>query len=155
MEDTALIEVNYNFPLETMIGIAGNDWTDKNITAKKFPIRGTGVVIFESRLFRFDKTISSEDADKAIRKEDLINPWMSAEIEHTLFYGAKFPEKQRRRSILGLGSSARIVFNWLVPCLGRGGSTRRHLRLLWWGGGWWPSYDFLAVRQVFDERSFQ
>lgn len=146
--DTVIIEVNYDLSLEEMIVAGHYDWKNGNINGEHFPIKGgKGIVRFEARYFHFDRDISSEAADKAIIEEDSANPWESSKIEHTLSYGAKYPEEQRKFPIVGLGSSAEVYGHRRVPSLdGRG--SGRGLRLGWWVGDWGRDCRFLAVRKV-------
>jgi len=138
--------VDYGMSLDAMI-LAGNyDWKNDDITAKRFPIVGTGRVEFEDTLFHFDRDISLEDAIKEIVSADKANPWQPAKIENTLAYGAKNPEEQRRYPIVGLGSVAEVDGFRFVPDLDRDDSRRR-LDLDWFGLGWDADYRFLAVRK--------
>ena len=56
-----------------MIKAANFDWLNNDITAKRFPLSGSGKVAFEPKLFYFDHTISSENAIKemALRALDI------------------------------------------------------------------------------------
>ena len=145
--DTVIIEVDYSLTLEQMVVAGHYDWKNDAITAKNFPVKGTGIVQFEARYFHFDKDASSEAAVEAIVGEDPANPWGPAQTEHTLSYGAKYPEEQRKFPIVGLGSSARVDGLRSVLCLSEVGSER-DLGLGWWGGGWRRHCRFLAVRKI-------
>jgi len=145
--DVFHLTVDYSQSLEEMIAAGRYDWKNSDITAKRFPVEGTGVVEFEARYFHFDHNISSENAVKEIEQADKDNPWMSAKIEHVLAHGASFPEEQRKYPIVGLGSVGRFDGYRRVPFLYEGGSGR-DLGLRWWDGGWPPICRFLAVRKV-------
>ncbi|MCX6786409.1 MAG: hypothetical protein NTU85_01140 [Candidatus Kaiserbacteria bacterium] len=145
--DTFRLTVDHNKSLAEMIAAGRYDWTNDDITAKRFPITGEGLVEFEARYFHFDRNISSEDAVKKIEQTDKENPWMSAKIEHLLAFGEKFPEEQRKFPIVALGSVAGVRGDRGVPCLGRDGS-RRGLGLHWWSNDWGSGCRFLAVRKV-------
>ena len=142
-----LFTVDYSQSLERMITSGLYDWQNDNITAKRFPINGEGIVKYEARYFSFNHSISSENAVREIESADTTNPWLSAKIEHVLSHGKTFPEEQRKFPIIGLGSVAKIDDDRIVPCLGEGGSGRS-LDLDWWVYGWDPNYRFLAVRKV-------
>ncbi|MEK7622088.1 MAG: hypothetical protein AAB415_02820 [Patescibacteria group bacterium] len=147
-----LITVNYGpadkpRTIEEMIAAGRYDWGNKDITADHFPISGVGIVAYEPKLFHFDEDISSDEAERRIKADDLTNPWEPARIEHTLSYGAAFPEDQRKFLIVGLGSVALINGSRCVVCLYGRGSLRR-LGLFGRGGGWPGVCRFLAVRQI-------
>jgi len=145
--DIFIITVDYSQSLEQMITSGLYDWQNDNITAKRFPINGEGIVKYEARYFSFNHSISSENAVREIESADTTNPWLSAKIEHVLSHGKTFPEEQRKFPIIGLGSVAEIGGYRYVPCLGEGDS-KRLLHLLWWGFDWRPACRFLAVRKV-------
>lgn len=145
--DIFILTVDYSQSLKQMIAAGHYDWKNDDITAKRFPIKGEGVVAYEARYFNFDHNISSEDAKKEIESADTANPWSAAKIEHILSFGAKYPEEQRKYPIPGLGSVAKVYGYRRVPCLRRSGS-KRGLGLRWWIGGWGSVCRFLAVRKV-------
>ena len=150
----ATVAVDYGTSPQAMIAAGRYDWVDDDITPKRFPIVGTGVVEFETKVFHFDRYISSEDAVRFIRSE-LIEPdpsttfsfWEPAPIEALLAYGAKNPDEQRQYPIIGLGSVAEVDGDRHVPYLGRH-DAERVLFLYWWGSGWDAHYRFLAVRKL-------
>lgn len=141
------LPVDYGQSLEAMIAAGQYDWKNSDITAKRFPITGKGVVEFEARYFHFNRDISSENAIKEIEAADTKNPWSAAKIEHVLSHGKTFPEEQRKFPIIGLGSVAKVFGDRRVPVL-RSDGSQRNLDLRWFGGGWPPIYRFLAVRKV-------
>lgn len=144
---TGFIIVDYSLDLGQMIAAGRYDWTNSDITAKRFPISGTGVVQFETKLFHFSRDISSDEAERRITADDPTNPWQLAKIEHTLCYGATFPKDQRGFPVVGLGSVASIRGSSCVAYLG-GSVAGRRLDLLYRGHGWGPSFRFLGVRKV-------
>ena len=144
---TNIISADHSLTLEEMIAAGRYDWVNSDITAKRFPISGVGVMQFETKLFHFGHDISSDEAERRIAADDPTNPWTPAKIEHTLAYGVKNPDEQKKYPIIGLGLVAEI----------RG--CRRVVYLV--GVGWWRclrlSYRddgghglcrFLAVRKV-------
>jgi len=135
--DVFRLTVDYGQSLEQMIAAGHYDWVNSDITAKRFPIEGKGVVEFEGRYFHFNRGISSENAIKEIEAAS----WKPAKIEHVLSHGKTSPEEQHKFPIIGLDGDRR------VPVLGRGGSGR-DLNLGWFGRGWDPFARFLAVREV-------
>lgn len=54
--------IDFGQTFEAMIAAGKCDWKDDAITARKFPIEGTGIKTFRNKLFHFDRSISSEDA---------------------------------------------------------------------------------------------
>ncbi len=145
--DVFRLTVDYGQSLEEMIAAGSYDWWNDDITAKRFPIKGNGVVEFEGRYFYFNRDISSENATKEIEAADPKNPWSAAKIEHVLSHGKTFPEEQRKFPIIGLGSVAGVHGRRYVPVLFEDDS-KRGLHLIWFGRGWGPVYRFLAVRKV-------
>jgi len=141
------IEVDYSMSLNKMISAGNYDWKNDDITAARFPVKGEGKVEFEAKLFHFNRDISSEAAVTHIKDADPQNPWEPAKTEHTLAFGAKYPELQREYPIVGLGSVAKVDFDRDVLRLCRRGSGRS-LYLSRWDGDWYGDYRFLAVRKV-------
>lgn len=137
------LTVDYNLSLEQMIVAGQYGYTNSDITAKRFSIRGNDIVEYEASYFHFNRSISSEDAMKEIEQAG----WSPAKIEHVLSHGKTFPEEQRKFPIIGLGSVAEIRGARGVPCLGRNGS-RRDLDLLWFGSVWNVDSRFPAIRKI-------
>lgn len=141
------ITVDYGETFEQMIVAGRYDWTSDNITAERFPIKGSGTATFETKLFHFNRRISSEEAVKLIISADPTNPWQVAQIEHELAYGATYPEEQRQFPIVALGSSGKLVGYRFVSYLRRYGAERV-LDLSGWDDVWCASFRFLAVRPL-------
>jgi hypothetical protein len=139
------ITVDYDKSLPDMIAAGKYDWVNPDITARKFPIKGTGNKKFRTRLFDFGRNTSSEAAVAAMKKEK----FTPGGHVHGLAYGATFPEVQRKYPILCLGSSAQVSGYRYVVCLFRRGA-KRHLDLRSWGGGWRGGWRFLGVQEVSD-----
>jgi hypothetical protein len=138
-----VITIDYSLPLDDMIAAGKYDWKNNDITAKRFPVQGLGIVQFEARLFHFDREISS---GKAIESITCNASWEPAKIEHLLAFGATYPEEQRQYPIIALGSVAGVSGDRDVPDLDRLGAER-DLDLGWWDGGWDGDDRFLAVRK--------
>ena len=132
--------------LEEMIRDCSFDWVNGDITAKRFPIKGTGADEWEFKMFHFDHSISSEDAVAGINADDMVNPWQPAGIEHLLTYGKHNPKEQLQYPIIALGSVGEVGGDRFVPCLGEDDSERR-LNLDWWDGDWYADCRFLGVRK--------
>ena len=147
MPEVFRLTVDYSQLLEHMIITGRYDWTNDDITAKRFPTVGEGTIEFEARYFHFNRNISSENAVKEIERADKDNPWVPARNEHILAFGETFPDEQRKFPIVGLGSVAKVRGHRYVLGLGRNDSDRG-LYLLWWYDDWYPNCRFLAVRKV-------
>jgi hypothetical protein len=144
---TGSIAVDYSKSLQDMMSDGNYDWVNPAITPKGFPITAVGIVQFETKVFHFNRYISSEDAVEAITADDRRHFWEPAKIEGLLAYGMKNPNEQRQYPIVGLGSFAEVLGSRYVPYLcGRGAG--RGLDLLWWDVVWYGHYRFLALREL-------
>lgn len=135
------LTLDYGMSLEQMVAAGHYDWTNSDITTKRFPIVGSGVVEFEHKLFHFDRNVSSEEADRLI----IVDGWQPAKIEHLLAFGAAKPEEQRKFPVVALGSVAEFDGKRRVPYL-YGVGSGRDIHLRWRGDDWLGCYRFLAVR---------
>jgi hypothetical protein len=140
-----VIAVDYGRPLADMIAAGKYDWKNSDITAARFPVEGTGKKQFRTKLFHFDRCISSEDAVAAMKAENFI----PGTHVHGLAFGATFPEEQRKHPIVCLGSSAQVYGRRFVVCL-FGNDAKRDLHLSFWGVGWDGRWRFLGVQEVSD-----
>ncbi len=150
--DTFILTVDYGTQerprnLEEMICAGLYGLRNMEVHEGNFPIRGDGKQSYEAKLFHFNYQISSSQAEREIKASDLANPWKSARIEHLLAFGEKFPDEQRKYSVISLGSSAGLNADQHVPCLRMQGSERQ-LSIGWRGNGWAPQYRFLAIRRI-------
>ena len=136
-----IISLDYGMSFAEMITQGRYDWTNSDITEERFPVKGIGKVERTVELIHFGYNISSEDAVKDLAKRGL----RPATIEELLAFGAKYSDLQRKFLIVALGSSARVGDDRYVPYLCRH-DAERGLNLGWWGGGWYGSFRFLAVR---------
>lgn len=135
------ITVNYGLSFAEMIAAGHYDWTNSDITEERFPVKGIGKVERNIELIHFGYDIASDDAVKELARR---GP-RPATTEELLAFGTKYPELQRKFSIVALGSSAHVSGRRYVPFLCRLGA-KRNLYLFWWGVGWLDVYRFLAVR---------
>lgn len=135
--------IDYSQTFEQMIAAGCYEWKNDNITAERFPIKGKGTVEFEAVLFHFSKGIWSEDAKKQIEQAG----YEVGKIEHILSFGAKYPEEQRKFSIVGLGSVGEVSQLCMV------GGSKRGLGRGWWNGVWGANYRFLGVRKKVSQPS--
>ena len=140
-----IITVDYGMTFAEMIVVGRYESKNIDIDIKRFPLKGKGIVEFETRMFHFNRDISSEKAVELIQTDDKTNPWKPARVEHLLAYGAQNPEEERKYPIVGLGFVGEIVGHRRVPYLRRDVS-RRFLYFLWWVFDWNDDCRFLAVR---------
>lgn len=126
------------FSLAQMIALGMYDRVNLDITAENFPVDSTARWDDETRVFHFDKRMSTD----AVRAEMDKEGWKPACIWHLLFVGMKNPEWQRQFPIYALGS----VWRRLAPCL-YGSDGERVLGLGGVGDDWLGGCRFLAVRK--------
>ena len=126
--------------LSELIVMGGYDWVNSDIKAENFPIDKSFNPDEETRLFHFNREMSSEQVKKEMDKEG----WKPATIWHLLMLGIKNPELQKQFPIIALVS----VWRDLVPYLGWSGIDRkRDLSLLRFDDRWLGDCRFLAVRK--------
>lgn len=139
---TLRIVVDYSLSLEQMIAAGKYDWSNSDITAKRFPLKGSGKVELEPKLFYFGRDMSSDNVIAEMDKEG----FRPCTIEELLAIGEQHPELQRKFPLVALGSVAEIDGNRSVACHGRFDS-RRGLSLDWFDVDWDGVYRFPAVRK--------
>lgn len=139
---TLRITVDYSLSLEQMIAAGKYDWSNSDITAKRFPLKGSGKSELEPKLFYFGQDMSSEKVIAEMDKEG----FRPCTIEELLAIGEQHPELQRKFPMVALGSVAELDGDRSVAYLGRNDSKRK-LRLHWFGPGWPDIYRFPAVRK--------
>jgi hypothetical protein len=138
-----VIAVDFGRPLAAMIAAGSYDWVNPDITAERFPVDGTGKKMFRTKLFHFDRYISSEEVVAAIKDEN----FTPGNHVHGFAFGAAFPEQQRKHPIACLGSSAQVLGGRVVVYLDRVGD-KRGLRLSNWNDGWNDGWRVLGVQDV-------
>lgn len=137
------VTVDYGVSLADMIAAGKYDWTNSDITAKHFPVKGEGKAEVEIQLVHFDRVMESDDVIRELDRQGL----RPAAIEELLAFGAKYPDMQREFPIVALKTVWQHANgNRLVNCLRRYGSERR-LSLYWFGFRWHEFYRFAAVRR--------
>ena len=111
------------------------DWVNPDIESnfKAGDLRG------ETKLYHFDRSISSEDAVEEMAKEG----YLPANISELLAYAKD--DWNGTDWAVALGSVALVDGYRLVPYLHRS-AAERNLYLLWWHGDRGGRYWFLAVR---------
>src|ERR1019366_4035009 len=91
-----IIAVDHSLWLEGMIAAGKYDWKNDAITAARFPVEGTGVKKFRTKLFDFGRNISSQDAVAAMKQEN----FTPGNHVRGLAFGATFPEDQLKNPIV-------------------------------------------------------
>lgn len=112
------------------------DYVNSDIE-QNFPL--TPLRSSEYKLYRFDRDITSEEAEKEMSKDGYA-PATLAELLH-------WKDWNGEDWVVALGSVAMVGGGRRVPCLSRGGSER-YLNLDWRGSAWPRDCRFLAVRSV-------
>jgi hypothetical protein len=142
------VVVDYSMTLEQMVAAGNYDWKNEDIISRQFSVLGEGRPEFEVQLFNFGRSISSEDAERAIKEAVPSGQWELGRIEHLLAFGAKYPETQRKFPIVCLGSvsNSKVFGKRHVPYLYRR-VLGRSLHMDWYSNGWHSFYRFLGVRK--------
>ena len=81
---TGIIAVDYSKSLQNMMADGSYDWVNPAITPRGFPITAVGIVQFETKVFHFNRYISSEDAVEAITADDRRNFWSRRRLKASL-----------------------------------------------------------------------
>jgi len=128
-----------------MIFDGNYDWKSEEILAGKFPLvaRAGG---YEACIVNFNRDISSGDIRRAIKSMDSKNPWSPGAIEHLCAFGAKFPSKKRKYSIIALGSIVGILERYVPSLSITDGQRRLDISLSYFD--WFPDCHFLIVRKL-------
>lgn len=137
------LTVDHSRTLAQMVTAGHYDWANDNITVERFRVSEEGDGEYQAKLFHFNRNILSEVAVKEIKAEG----WGVARIEHLLAFGEKYPEEQRKFSIIALGSVCVVFGDHYLGRLGEDAGGRRYLDLYYWGEVWTDSCRFLAVRK--------
>lgn len=144
-----LLQIEYDHSFGEMVAAGQYAWKDPHITEKRFSVKGKGNVTLEAKLFHFDRRISSEETKNLIIRDDSVHPWRPASVEHTLVFGATYPEMQRQRfPIVALNATCLVNNTRFALCLGSM-STGRILFLERLSGQWFVYVRFLAVREPY------
>lgn len=105
----------------------------------------SGQVVVEAKLFRFLHSITAREI---IAKMDA-EGYRPAELFELLAFGAKYPERQRKFTIVALGTQASKSGLTEYPCL-TGACEHRYLEATWPAKETWghPERDrFLAIKK--------
>lgn len=130
-----------NLSLTSLITASNYSWVNSDITEDRFPMPAGFQLATETKIFKFDRDISSENAIAYMKLEG----FRPATIFDLLDFGAKNPELQRKYSIVALGSVCGVDGVYLVSYL-YSGDSGRDVKLHWFGSVWNADCRFLAVR---------
>jgi len=137
------VAVNYDLPVEEAIQAGDYQAVHPGIASQNFPSTRRGQADLEVVLVRFDRRMASEDVVRELDEEGL----RAAELHEFLAFGAKYPEVQRKCSVVGLSSVWRDGKSYRnVPCLYTA-SEGRYLDLRWWDDAWYSHSRFAAIRK--------
>jgi hypothetical protein len=137
------VMVDYSMSLADMIKAGKYDWSNDDITDKRFSFQGTGQHEVELVMVHLNRSATTREVRQYMDEQGL----EPAKIEHLLAFGATYPEIQREFPIIALGSSFVPVHgDRIYPYLHcRGGGRMLSLR---WNDDdrpWVESCRFLAV----------
>lgn len=135
------VTIDFGQTLEQMIAAGRYDRKNGDITAKHFPLTGTGQVAVNLELIHFNRVINTDDALKEIDARG----YRPATIAELLALGASQPELQRQFPIVALGSVWRSLDGSRDVAFLYEDASLRYLDLGWVGGGWCGSGRFLVV----------
>src|SRR5262249_21695599 len=99
------VTIKYNKTLQQMIRVGNYRYVSEHIIEQNFPIDGSGTVSLELITFYFRRPISSKAAVCAMKRAG----YRPSILPELLALGRKYPELQRRFSIIALGSP------WVSP----------------------------------------
>lgn len=109
-------KVNYDLSMESLMAQGNYGWKNSDINSKHFQTARKGEATLNLEVVHLNQQLASEEVIAELKKRGL----RPAEIHELLFFGAQYPDEQRKYSIVALGSVWR---------------------------GWHGSYRFLAVRE--------
>ncbi len=135
------LQVNYDLSAEEAIKAGKYGWVKSDINNESFENGRSGTRRVELRLFYFSHGMTSKEVVSEMGKEG----YRPAEFHELLALGAGYPNEQRKKPILALGSVERDCSH-RVPCLGLY-NYGRELGLVdvgCWAGGHWR---FAAVKK--------
>jgi len=135
--------VDYNRSLTEMIQAGNYDWTNSDITATHFPIKGKGRHEIKITLFSFIRDITSNTIISEIHNHG----FYPARIEELLALGESYPDLQKQFAIVAFGSIClRQCGDLCVAFLGLS-EGERDLGLFWFVNEWSPGCRFAAIRK--------
>ncbi|TAL49202.1 hypothetical protein EPN83_01530 [Patescibacteria group bacterium] len=139
------LAVDWGRTTEEMVRACQYDCANPDITEEHFPRpRTSGVVKGDYKLFHFNRNISSDQAVREIRAEG----FELTGAHEILVFREKFPEEQRKFTIVGLGDPLwrRDRYGYRHVVVLRRHEARRSADLTLWEVVWPPLYRFLARR---------
>jgi hypothetical protein len=113
VETTNTLIVEPNIPFKQRVQSGNYRWVATDLTEEHFPVTPDQIGNWQWRLFLFRSGVLSEEAVSLMRGEG----YDAAQIGHTLAFGEKYPDEQRKYTIVGLGSFVMIRGRHQVPVL--------------------------------------
>lgn len=138
-----VIDIPSNLTIVQMVEFGKYNWVN-NLIAKRLQLDQTLVGKWECELLNPTGDSSSEQVSMLCSQDG----WQSARIDHTLMFGATYPNEQRKHSVAGLGSCCQDMFDNRVVLVLNSSRRYRDLDLHSWYGEWGSHYRFLRVRRL-------
>jgi len=143
MGKTYPINVDYSKSLAEMIKAGKYDYYEHEINGKHFPRKFKGKSRLKAKLVQYDHCMSSKRIVADLAKRGL----RAATVHELVAFGERYPNEQRKGSIVALGSVWR---DWNRDrCVAHlyGNEFGRRLELSYCDGDWRARYRFLAFRK--------
>lgn len=135
------VTVDYGKSLREMIAAGQYDFQNGDITAKHFPITGTGQVEVELHLVHLNRVVSTDTVLAELDRRNL----RPATIAELLALGAKYPNLQKEFPVVALGSVWRDLLGYRRVAYLDDWRGERKLYLNWHDDDWYGHFRFLAV----------
>lgn len=94
------VTVNYGRSLRNSVKAGKYDWSNRHITAERFPSKRTGTANVEIILVKFENKMGFDDSVREIDNRGL----RPVELPELLAFGGKYPNVQKRFPVVALGS---------------------------------------------------
>lgn len=137
------VEIDYSRDVDNLVKANRFDWKNGDVNTKNFPFQHKGKNAVKLELASFDETVTGEEAAKRLQADG----YTLEDIGALLTFGLKYPDEQRKRPIVALGSRWQDrVGDVRVPCLAGVGSARS-LHLYRFVSVFGPGCRFLVSRK--------
>lgn len=138
------VVVDYGKSVEEMVEFGRYDWSHRGITSKHFPTKWIGKTEIAVELVRINGCCANENSALELFNS---NGYRQTNLHELLAFGEKYPDIQRKISIIALISVRRFLRNRLgALCLDTRGS-KRILDLRSLGSNWITIASFAVVRK--------
>ena len=133
------ITVDYSKTLKRMIDEGKYDYVSSDIP-KHFTVQGEGRKEYTAKLHKISKYMSTKEVIEDMQKEGL----RPAKVEELLAFGAQYPDEQRDKFFVGLGSVVVVDGREFVSYL-NGAPDYRYLDLSYADDEWYDGPWFLGL----------